>query len=498
MRSELHRVQSDCYKLIYDNEGKKEETLELVVPDRCGDIGRILDVRAQLYLVSKKLLDGEAHISSRAELCVIFCAEETGAIEYVTAELRFEQQFSIGESDCELFAQVRLASVDARALNPRKLLLRAECCAHARCYTSEQFTVWDGFELDSPPPAYIQKKELIHSLLTDLREKSFTISDEYTLPAKYSGAKMLSTETELSVYDVKPVGNKLVFKANANTAALFLNTEDGSVFKYDFSSQFSQIIEIDATEEAASFVFPALKETEFVSLPDREGVCFSMRLTMTAQAICQKNVVSSFIADAYSTSYELSTEAQELSYTRLATSARLRIPLKGKLPSGGNYRSLAYITPISVNCMAEGASIICRAELCGFAENEDGELVPLRLTLSAEEQLSLAERQRLELISFCGEPLSVEQGGEVSLAVTVEYSIYEQGSITAVRELYYDEEKPINQSELPSLTVLIAPGNDELWTLAKKYGSTVELITAVNSCGEDFSPSKRPLLIPRA
>lgn len=141
MRSELHRVQSDCYKLIYDNEGKKEETLELVVPDRCGDIGRILDVRAQLYLVSKKLLDGEAHISSRAELCVIFCAEETGAIEYVTAELRFEQQFSIGESDCELFAQVRLASVDARALNPRKLLLRAECCAHARCYTSEQFTV---------------------------------------------------------------------------------------------------------------------------------------------------------------------------------------------------------------------------------------------------------------------------------------------------------------------------------------------------------------------
>ena len=148
--------------------------------------------------------------------------------------------------------------------------------------------------------------------------------------------------------------------------------------------------------------------------------------------------------------------------------------------------------------MAEGASIISRAELCGFAENEDGELVPLRLTLSAEEQLSLAERQRLELISFCGEPLSVEQGGEVSLAVTVEYSIYEQGSITAVRELCYDEEKPINQSELPSLTVLIAPGNDELWTLAKKYGSTVELITAVNSCGEDFSPSKRPLLIPRA
>ena len=89
MRTELHRVQSDCYKLILCTEGKKEETLELVVPDRCGDIGRILDVRGQLFLSSKKHKESEAQISSRAELCVLFAAEGSGELEYVSAQLPF-------------------------------------------------------------------------------------------------------------------------------------------------------------------------------------------------------------------------------------------------------------------------------------------------------------------------------------------------------------------------------------------------------------------------
>lgn len=497
MRTELHRVRSDCYKLLFGTEGKKEETLELVVPDRCGDIVKILDVRGQLFLSSKKLKDGEAELCSRAELCVIF-SSENGEIEYVPAQLSIEQSFTMADipEDCQLIANVRMASLDARALNPRKLLIRVECCASVCCYAPDSFTLWDGFCESEAPAAYIQRKELSHNLITDMREKSFTISDEYSLPAKYAGAKMLSAETELCVYDSKPVGNKLVFKVNANTTALFLNPEDDSLFKCDFTTQFSQIIEIEACEETECIVLAALKETEFVALPERELPCFSMRLTMLAQAMCVKSVCSVYVSDAYSTSCELNCESERVHYWRMSAHQRLRIPLKGKLPFKGDSDCVIYLAPIAASCRAEGARVICTVQLCGIGQGEESEPFPIKLTLSAEEALSLAAGEKLLLHNLCCEPVCIEKDCDVSLVVTADFCVVCEDEVCAISALEFGE--ACSCEELPALTVLITPGKHDTWTLAKKYRSTEELIIAANRCGEDFDVCRRPLLIPRA
>lgn len=500
MRTELHRVQSDCYKLILCTEGKKEETLELVVPDRCGDIGKILDVRGQLFLSTKKIRDGEAQICSRAELCVLFAAEGSGELEYVSAVLDFEQGFSLGEGrdDCEAAVSVRLCALDARALNPRKLLIRAECECALRCYAPDSFILWDGFEDDCTDKAYIQQRELSHSLITDIREKSFTISDEYSLPEKYAGCKMLSAETQLCVYDAKPVGGKLVFKANANTTGIFLNPEDDSVFKLDFITQFSQIIEIEAAQEAEILVNVCLKETEFVSLPDRDCPSFSMRLVMSAQALCQKTINSVYVSDAYSCEHDLTLGTAVTPYTLMSAAQKLRLPLKGRILLHSQTDCIVYLAPITVSCRADGSRLICAAELSGIAQGEGGELYPLKLSLSCEEQLALTDGEHLFLHSLCSESATLEPGGDVSIVLSAEYCVHEHGEVKAVCSIEYDESCSCVSDDCPALTVLISQRDEDIWTLAKKYRSTTELITAVNTVGESFDIKRRPLLIPRA
>lgn len=497
MRTELHRVQSDCYKLLLNTEGKKEETLELVVPDRCGDIGKILDVRGQIFLSSKTLREGEALISSRAELCVLFAAEGSGQTEYVSAQIPIEQSFAVAASDedCELVVGLCLSSLDARALNPRKLFIRAECTCQLRCYNKGTFITFDGFDDNCAPPAHIKRCDLNHSLVTDLREKNFTISDEYSLPAKFSGAKMLLAETELSINDSKPVGNKLVLKAGASTHAVFLNPEDGSVFKWDFSTQFSQIIEITCAEDAECIVTALLKDTEFIFLPERETPCISMRLSMSAQVLCVQSVCSCHVSDAYSTNFDLSLSTEETTFKLMTAHQKLRIPLKGRMPISAD--CVLYLAPITVSCRAEGCRLICTAELSGIGREEDGQRIPLKLTLSAEEEVSLAQGQSLEIMCTCSDPVYIESNGEISLNATVEYCIHQQGSIEAVCAIEYDESCPC-VSDRPSVVVLLAPGEQDAWTLAKKYRSTVELIEAVNNNGDNFSITRRPLIIPRA
>ena len=87
--------------------------------------------------------------------------------------------------------------------------------------------------------------------------------------------------------------------------------------------------------------------------------------------------------------------------------------------------------------------------------------------------------------------------GSVMLSVVVSCSVTESVEFTAVTALAQDEEAEAPAAG-PSLVVLCAQHEYDLWTLAKKYGSTGEAIIAANGGESGFSLARRPLLIPRA
>ncbi len=502
MRTALHRVESDCFKLIYDNESTKEETLELVVPDVCGDIGKILDTRGQLCLTSKKASGDEVVICSSAEVSVIYAAEDTGEILCINAVIPFEQSFTVkgAEEAAGLTVQSSLCGLDAKALNPRKLLIRAEAKTLLRCFAPDKFVLWDGIEgCEAPSNIYIQKKELEHSLIVGIREKTFTISDEYNLPNRYTDVKMLSANTEICVIDAKSVGNKLVFKANANTTAIFLNRADSSLFKCELSSQFSQIIESDARgDDHEDAVIAQLKELEFIPLPDRDTVAFSVRMNICAQAICMEQKCSVYVSDAYSNDYELKTEYEEKQISKLVTKQTVRVPAKGKLSSKGSLNEILYMAPAFACCEVQGNEICCTVKTCGVGIVEDGALEALEAELKGRIEIALPESGRLHLLSVCCDPVIVEQGTELCVDVCVEYCVFQCCEIYAVSGIELNEEAPKLRDGCPSLVVICTHSDMDAWMLAKKYGSTVELIESANRCDGEFCVSRRPLLIPKA
>ena len=146
-----------------------------------------------------------------------------------------------------------------------------------------------------------------------VRDKSFTVSDEYTLSEELGkNLKLLSTGTDLCVDEVKGVGSKLIVKARAETNAVFLNVDGGALFSTRFTTAFTQIIEAEATGESfADTVHLQLRDAEFTCLPGREGAfAVSAQLYLTAQAVRRENCVRTYVADAYSNDFalRLSTE----------------------------------------------------------------------------------------------------------------------------------------------------------------------------------------------
>ncbi len=506
MRVALHRVESDCLKPIFDKQIPKEETCELVVPDVCADIGKILDVRGQFLLTSQKSKADEIHINASVEITVIYAAEESGKVQFVSTNIPLDQTISVvgANENTKTTTRCELCSLDARALNPRKLLLRAVTSIGLCCYAPDVCVFWDNLSEGAQAPIHLLHKEVEHCLTIGIREKSFVVSDEYQLQqGKDKSSKMLSACTEICVDDAKSVGNKLIIKAAANTTAIFLNESDGSLFDEVFSSQFSQIIEVDTYgDNIENTVTIQLKDAEFTIIPGREnGFTVSAQLQMIAQAVCKENKNSMYVADAYSNKYIIEAETVCTKITKCMPTKTLKLSMRGKLQTKNPLTEIMYAAVTAVCTEINGNEIRCEIIVSGVGMAENEELDPIMLCLQAEEAIDLTKGQRLYISDVCCEApviIGVAQNAEINVDINLAYSINECMEIEAVCGIEINEDCPVDREHSPTLVVLCSDRDTDLWSLAKKYGSTMEMIENANSLDGDFSITRRPLLIPRA
>ncbi len=506
MRVALHRVESDCLKPIYDNVISKEETLELVVPDVNADIGEILDVRGQLLVSSQKTKTDEVYFNASVEVSVIYAAEDSGKMQCVMSNIPLDMAVPVAGADenSKLCSRWALCCLDARMMNSRKLMLRADVTANVVVYAPDKFVLWDNLSDSEKESVCILKKEVEHTLVVGVREKSFVVTDEHKLPAdKEQNAKMLSAETEICVQDIKEVGNKIIIKALAKTLAVFLNENDGSLFDNLFTTQFSQIIEVDTfSDNIMNTVSIQLKDAEFKMAANKDNafVCLAS-LQMSAQAVSREAKLSVYVADAYSNAYKVNTECEDVRLMKSLPQSPITLNLKCKMKSGAALTEIMYAGVSEVCTELEGNAVRVSASVSGVGKSESGELEALDLKLNGEETVEVMRNQRIEIISVCCEKPMITgapHSAELSVVFEIAYCIKEYSEISAVCALELCEDCQMYSGGRPTLVVLCSERETDLWMLAKKYGSTMDMIESANKINNEFSPKYRPLLIPRA
>ena len=504
MRAALHSCEYDEQKLVFETEITREETLELVVPDVCADVSAVLDTRGQLLLASKKAGDGTVAIAASVDVRAI-CAAGEGKTECVSGVIAFDLSIpaeGVTES-ASVLVHCRLKSVEARALNPRRLLLRAEADFCVAAYAPEKLSLCDCAAQDTDSSLHLLQQTYACCPVRFLRDKSFTVADEYTVSAEYGrNLKLLSTGTQLSVLDVKGVGAKLIVKAQADTTAIFENVDDGSLFSTRFSSSFSQIVEVDGGGgDYEDAVYLQLRDAEFTCLPGREnGFAVFAQLYVTAQAIRRENCRRTYVADAYSNACALKLTKAQIRTAGSPEKRELRFDLQEKLPQKTPLAEIGYLAVTTVTAEAEAGAVTVRARLTGAGTDADGSPAAVSLELYSRQEIEGDPGAKLTVLSALAEaPSILGAAGEASvlLGVTVSCLLSESSEITAVVSLEADEKAPAAEPG-PSLVVLCSPRETDLWSLAKKYGSTTDAIRAANGGEENFSISRRPLLIPRA
>jgi len=479
----------------------REASVEIVVPDTLPDVLEIADCSGSVLLRGKEAETGRVTVNGLVLADVLYTPEGADDLCRIEAELPFacSMENAAISGDEALTAELQLLSAEARILNSRKLLLRAEVCVRAACYAQSNMELASAAEAPDGMQLEILSAETEVMTAVCVREKTFLISEEFRLPEeKPPVEEILASQVFLQEEETKSVGSKLVLRGTAEIRLLYRTSRSGEPETAEFMCPFSQILELDEEDTAAYKIHLALtgKYVSAVLQEEADETALRMELQVVAQCAAYRPMLLRPIDDLYSTRYELDCVRREITLPVWPTQRRATETARGVIA-----------------CMERVRRIVQTQAVCGPVQIADGEAksVVLARVLYLRENGTLASVSgRLEAGTHCpdcdGAECRVE---EVETAVTAEgFSVRvtvrfvtEEATVSvfsALESVSCQSDAPVDTAALPSVTLCRVQTGDTLWKLGKQFHTTPELILAANKL-EDARvlPVGRLLLIPK-
>lgn len=478
----------------------QEETLETVIPDSMPDVERILGCWGSPVIRSREWRTGGMTLSGGVETRVLYDAgEETGPelLEvYLPFSISWEQD--MGEDEGPMIHDCRIRSIDARIVNSRKILVRVNLTAKGEAYQRAEEPVAD---LPEPPLDLELLRERISTVLpTEIQEKTFLVDEDLELPGtcpEMEKVLRLSIQPELT--DQKVLGGKGVFKGFLLLHILYLSRE-GKLCTWDFDVPMSQFAELERVydNEEELQVTPLLTAMELTA--EEDGRKLRLRCSFIAQCQVMARTEMEVLRDAYSLTRAYTPVSRSLALPSRLDRQTMRCQGEFSMPIPAGTMLDGVLYPEFPRTVRSEEQI--RLEIPFTAavlyQDEDGKLQARTGSGTAVCETSLAQGCRMEAqAEISGSPQWVQGGGSCilrgNLNVTVDSFGREDSQVLCGLDL---GEKIERDPDRPSVILRRPHGDEDLWEMAKTFGSTRGAIEKANHLeGKPLDPDKM-LLIP--
>lgn len=483
----------------------QEETLESIVPDACPDILRIVDVCGQATLSGKQAREGLAQVTGMVRAVILYQPEGAAGLRRMEVGLPFTCQAEapgLTERGMVL-ASPRLRCAEARALNPRKVLLRVDLAVDVTACQPVERSICCGVANAQEGAVCQRQFQGEHYQLSCVQEKPFTFSDQLRLPSNGGEPpQILSVRAEPVCSESKLIGSKLIFKG-AVEVYLLLQEPGGTLTTSHESIPFSQIMEVAGAEEDGDCRVE-VEVTGFQWEADSsDGRELELTLELLAQAQVRGRRSLTLLQDLYSTAYQMDTECQLQTLCRLWEQSVRPQAVRELLETGEMVRSVvdARLSLGKVEQSREGDELVLTTDawlsVLYLDENELPQCVRRSIPVSC--RLDCPENARCMCRCTCpGEVFAAPAAGGVEVRFTVEFSCLATVSdgVPTVTSASFGEARSWGGGERPSVVLRLAAPGEGLWDIAKAYGTTTEQILQANELEEEDLPLGRMLLIP--
>lgn len=489
----------NIYREIYHQTKRSQESAESVVPDTDDDIGRIASVQTALMLKSKDVTTRGVIISGEATAALLYITEDQHKVSFVRLTKSFTMEYEVADIDPDTVAQVRLSIVncETRVVNPRKVSVTFELAGELSCYKQESLTIDSRLPAEGSDGLHARYESTELMLVSAACEKTFGINEQFSFPSgKPAPSRLVSQQIDFAVSDSQLIGSKVIIKGNVNLSLCYLSEEVNYPLRTEFTTPFSQIIDIgeESMDNCSMNIELTSAYFDIINTISSEKA-LDVELHAVIQLVSRSRKSLSYVADIYSNKMPVECATQSRQFGVVSSVQKLKITSDERLSVAEDctdvLSAFLSITEISLEQgqvkAAVGVDVVYR--------DSNGLLSSVHRSVNLEGDGG-GQNLRLCAARLCDVYLRPD-GQFIDGHISAEVSCLVCGSIEVrkVGAVSLDEDAAYDLSAYPTVT-LVRVERESLWELAKTYHSSVEQIRAMNELEEEISG--RLLLIPKA
>ncbi len=497
----------ECKLLESFTENISEECIEadFSMPEYMPEILRIIKSVAEPKINSCRVTGDRVTVDGTCLLKMIYTAED-GGVYCFTQERNFTRYSENSKfSECtDSIAKVSVTYVNCRATSTKRAEIKAGLNITVSGYTvktQDIISLADKYDVE-------EKCMPVRCASLGCRKtRSFAMSD--TIPLNVPSAFVLSSRAVAVCSEIRKINNKIMLKGEAVIEICYVNADDKAQTEHiKHNLPINQILEFDGLEERFSgevvlnvSAVDVMQKNE----NDGRGTSFDISLGIEASATMWEEKELLVITDAYSVGSCIDLKKSNYSFLCLPQYIKDTYIHKEELSiTGANISDIVdvtgEITRYDVKCENEGIVFFGSVSVSILAKDTSGNIV------NYNKLIDYSYEKKSE--SYCNDTKCVPDVKLVSLdymkknenCIDLRFEMKIYGEIFQC--MSFDVVTDITESEIQvkkernAITVYFPEKEESLWSIARKYNTTVNAIAQENDLTGETTEDLKIVFIP--
>lgn len=492
-------------RLAFEEAAEQQIESDITLPDYFPDIVRVIKCTLKANIVSVSSGGNRITADGNAIISVLYICE-SGKLHC------FEQKIPVSKyvetpkaEDYTCVASAKTQYVNCRVISQRRIDIRGSIGIDFKAYEKCDKRIVSSCENKN---IQLRTKSANVSNLKDCVSRCFSMNETIEIGASQGSIGQIVRCNAIAVLDsTKLVAGKILVKGELKVKVVFLTDGECVLEKIENSMPISQIIEAATTENCSDFVTLCVPSVEVHAKTDSSGALrlIDVSAVIRADVSVYENEEIQYTTDAYSTEYETDFQRESVELKSIFEKFSDTYLCKGSVEISGSAvksiedifcNGLNYTVSLSGNEML----ISGKANVSFLAVNSEDELQSFdrELDFQYKRATTLGESFSANCnvtptgIDYI---LSAENKLDIRIETEISGLIFDASKKQIISDISCDEAKK-KKKRSAALTIYFAQQGEEIWEIARRYNTRVDLICAENNINSDCVEQNQKLYIP--
>lgn len=501
-------LKKENYKLlrtIKDNSIEECVEADFSLPEYMPEILRIIKSTAQPKVNSCKAVGERVTVDGECELRMIYTAEDGGIYSFAQSRpFTRHCENKVFDDAADINSEITVSYVNCRATSTKRAEIKAGLVIKISAFLDETEEIISLEENTCIEEKCVPVRAMS---LGCKKTRLFSMSDTISLPVPC--AFVISARASASCSEIKKISNKIMVKGDAIIEICYVNASDkASTERIRHSLPINQILEFEGMEERFTgnvtlnvTAVDVIQKNE----QDGNGTAFDIALGIDA-SICmweEKELV--VISDAYAVGGSIDLKKQSYMFFTPLDEIRDTYIFRNDFQVSGEgiskvLNSTCELSNITIKKENEMLCLCGSLTISALIKDSSGTISNINKILDVKYERK-AEYEEADI--FCVPQLTVlsldciekgSNGIDVRAEIGVTATVFGKIYIDAVTDITESENQVKRSSN--AITVYFPEEAESLWSIARRYNTTVKAIAEENNLSGDTTETLKMIFIP--